>query len=220
MIRYLSGKGTTGLEAVAWEYDIGLMIQPGNTYWGRVHAYPSWCADNGCFTTNAAGFPFWRYLRMIQRPELQQYRARCRFVTAPDELTVLPSGAVVGNAVATLARFSMWSAILRNLGFPVALVAQDGLEDLLDRVPWDTVDVLFLGGSTEWKLGHGAKRCVDEARLRGKRTHMGRVNSLKRLRIANSWGIDTADGTYLKHAPDIGLPRLLSWLRTLAKESR
>ncbi len=217
MIRYLSGADTPGLAAVAHEYSVGLLIQPGNmrSYCKRTVAYPFWGGDNSCFTTKASGFDFWRYLEMLHHPLLD--KSTCLFVNAPDVLTVASDGAVVGDAKATLRRFPMWGAIIRALGFPVALVAQDGLETILDDVPWADFDVLFIGGSDAFKLGDGAKACVDEAKRRGKRTHMGRVNSLKRLRLANGWGIDTADGTYLKFGPEKNLPKLLGWLRELEK---
>ncbi|WP_458248295.1 hypothetical protein [Streptomyces sp. MAI_2237] len=38
---------------------------------------------------------------------------------------------------------------LRALGIPAALAAQDGSEHGL--IPWDSIDVLFLAGSTDWK---------------------------------------------------------------------
>jgi hypothetical protein len=215
MIRYLSGVDTPGLRLAAFESDIGLLIQPGNSYHSVIEHYPFWGGDNGAFTTKAGGFKLGAYIAMITQPALQTHRANCLFINAPDCLTVLPDGSVIGDAAATLARFPLWGAVLRNLGFPVALVAQDGLETMLGRVPWDDFDVLFVGGSTEWKLGPGAALCVREAKQRGKRTHMGRVNSLKRLRIANNLGIDTADGTFIKYGPDVNLPRLLGWIRAL-----
>lgn len=106
-------------------------------------------------------------------------------------------------------------------------------------VDWDEFDVLFLGGSaecvpcgwvrpvaqarevsrcphcharlTEWKLGRLARDLTSEAKRRGKQVHMGRVNSLKRFRYAESIGCDTADGTYIKAAPDVNLPKALAW---------
>lgn len=39
-----------------------------------------------------------------------------------------------------------------HLGYPAALVAQDGLTDA--TTPWSDLDVLFLGGSTAWKPDH------------------------------------------------------------------
>lgn len=44
---------------------------------------------------------------------------------------------------------------------------------------------------------------------------MGRVNSGKRLKLADNWGCDTADGTFLAFGPDKNLPRLLAWLENL-----
>ncbi|MFK0156517.1 hypothetical protein ACIQVK_31150 [Streptomyces sp. NPDC090493] len=44
---------------------------------------------------------------------------------------------------------------------------------------------------------------------------MGRVNSRIRLGIAEWFGCDTADGTYLAYGPDKNLPKLLSWLDDL-----
>jgi hypothetical protein len=42
---------------------------------------------------------------------------------------------------------------------------------------------------------------------------MGRVNSLRRLRLAARDGYDSVDGTFLAFGPDKNLPRLLAYLR-------
>lgn len=211
-IRYLTGVSNSLVEAVAFERNIGLLVQPGNGYHEKVGRYPVWAGDNGAFTKAAGGFSPERFRRMLSRPELRAAADRCLFVVAPDKLVVLPDGTVVGDARGTLEQFPAWAEEIRAAGFPVAFVAQNGLENMLDEVPWHLVDVLFLGGSTEWKLGDGARACVDRARAEGKRTHMGRVNSGKRLAFANSWGVDTADGTFLAFGPTKNLPRLLAWL--------
>lgn len=44
---------------------------------------------------------------------------------------------------------------------------------------------------------------------------MGRVNSRSRLKIAEWFGCDSADGTYLAYGPDKNLPKLLKWLDEL-----
>jgi len=157
-----------------------------------------WCADNGCFGKGYPGDEEWfRWL------EANSTRAgTCVFAVAPD---------VVGDAAATLTRSAPWLPRIRELGYPAAFVAQDGLEDLV--IPWDTFDVLFIGGSTEWKLGPQARAVVSDAKARGKWVHMGRVNSLKRLRYADAIGCDSADGTYLTYAPDANLPDILNWVR-------
>jgi len=159
----------------------------------------TWCADNGCFGKGYPGDEKW-----IAWLERNAHEApSCLFATAPD---------VVGEAAATLERSRPWLPKIRALGYPAALVAQDGLEVL--EVPWDEFDVLFLGGSTEWKLGPWARELTRQAKDRGKWVHMGRVNSERRYRYANAIGCDSADGTFLVFGPDKNLPRLKTWLRT------
>lgn len=161
----------------------------------------TWCADNGCFGKGYPGDEKW-----LAWLEKNAYAAAdCLFATAPD---------VVGDAVATLERSAPFLPKIRELGYPAALVAQDGLEDL--EIPWDEFDVLFIGGSTEWKLGAAAREIVREAKAQGKRVHMGRVNSMRRYRYAEAIGCDTVDGTFLVFGPDKNLDRLCAWLNDAA----
>lgn len=223
MISYLTGCACAGVEAIAHERNIGLLVQPGNSYHEKIDAYPAWAGDNGAFTKAAGGFSPERFRRMLSQPKLRTpaARAKCLFVVAPDKLVVLADGTVVGDARGTLEQFPAWAQEIRAAGFSVAFVAQNGLEDMLDEVPWHLVDVLFLGGSTEWKLdAAGAGACVRRAKLEGKRVHMGRVNSYKRLALAQSWGVDTADGTFLGFGPVKNLPRLVAWLDKLDASDR
>ncbi len=163
-----------------------------------------WAADNGCFTQPQL-FDLGVYLRWLaaRRP----WSSTCLFATAPD---------VVGNARATLERSEDTLPCLRAVGFPAALVAQDGLEEL--EVPWDSFDALFIGGTTKWKLSEAAYSLVAEASKRGKWTHQGRCNSLRRLRAAVSGGYDSADGTYLKFGPNVNLPKMEGWLEALKRQ--
>lgn len=160
----------------------------------------AWCADNGCYGKGWPGEYAWLGWLDSFTPE---QRARCDFAVAPD---------VVGDADATLARSLPWLATIAHLGYPVAYVAQDGAT--IDTLPWDQLDVLFLGGTTGWKLGPVAHSLTAAARDRGKRVHMGRVNSERRYRYAAAIGCDSADGTYLTYGPDRLLPAVLAWLRT------
>lgn len=156
-----------------------------------------WCADNGRYGKGWPGSDEWFAWLSGMDP------AGCAFAAAPD---------VVGDAAATLAESLPWLPRIRALGYPAALVAQDGLESL--PVPWDAFDVLFIGGTTSWKLGHPARALVAEAKRRGKHVHMGRVNSERRYRYAAAIGCDSADGTYLTYGPDRNLPSLLAWVRS------
>lgn len=154
-----------------------------------------WCADNGCFSDRWDEDRWWSFL------VANAHRAdMCLFAVAPD---------VVANAAATLARSAPWMPRIRALGYPVAFVAQDGQESL--PVPWDSFDVLFVGGSTEWKLGRHARALVAEAKRRGVYVHMGRVNSERRWRYAEAIGCDSVDGTFLTFGPDVNLPKVLAW---------
>lgn len=162
-----------------------------------------WCADNGCYGKGWPGSTAWVAWLTANAGDA----ATCSFATAPD---------VVGHAAATLERSAPWLPVIRSLGYPAALVAQDGLEEL--DVPWDTFDVLFIGGSTEWKLGPEARGLVAEAKARGKAVHMGRVNSRRRYDYAAAIGCDSVDGTYLVYGPTVNLPKLLSWVSTPALE--
>jgi len=157
-----------------------------------------WCADNGCFGKGYPGDEKW--LGWLEKNA--HAAADCLFATAPD---------VVGDAEATLARSRPFLPQIRAMGYPAALVAQDGLEDL--DIPWNDFDVLFIGGSTEWKLGPAARHLIKQAKDRGKWVHMGRVNSQRRYKYAHEIGCDSVDGTYLTFGPDINLPKLLSWSR-------
>src|SRR5207245_5613217 len=106
---------------------------------------------------------------------------------------------------------------IRALGLPAALVAQDGVTDCMRPEHWDEFDVLFLGGSDDFKLGWEAAEITRRARMVGKWVHMGRVNSLKRMRIAQAIGCDSADGTYIRFGPPgETVPTVLSWLTDTA----
>lgn len=162
----------------------------------------TWCADNGCFTDVWSEDAWWQFL------ENNAERAEsCMFAVAPD---------VVGEAWPTQMRAMSWLAKIRELGYPAAYVAQDGART--DRIPWEHFDVLFLGGSTEWKLGWEAAALTYIAKRWGKKVHMGRVNSFKRLDYAKRIGCDSADGTYIAFGPDQNLPKVLRWVDELAAQ--
>lgn len=159
---------------------------------------PGWdvIADNGCFSDRWTREGWESWLPTVDRPST-------RFAVVPD---------VVGDHRATLERWLEFSPWVRSLGFQPAFVLQDGCTE--SEVPRDA-EFLFIGGSTEWKLSPCARDITMSAVAEGRWVHMGRVNSLKRLRIAASWGVSSVDGTYLTFGPDVNLPTLLSWLRAL-----
>jgi hypothetical protein len=179
--------------------DLGAILTPkqGNKIPNGVH----WCADNGVFGKGFPGEDKW----FEWLSALPYDKRLCEFAVAPD---------VVGDASATIARSTPWMHKIRALGLPVAFVAQDGQESL--PVPWAEFDVLFIGGTTGWKLSVHAQRLALQAVRHLKRVHMGRVNSHRRLITASlSHYCHTADGTYLAFGPDVNLPKVEAWLDDL-----
>lgn len=153
---------------------LGALLVPGN---GNKPAGKPWACDNGAF----AGFREKAFLKMLGKV---RGLPGCLWVAAPD---------VVCDALGTRERFDKWEPVLREMGFPVALVAQNGLA--IETTPWSRLDCLFIGGDDAFKLGPEARELAREAKRRGKLVHMGRVNSLRRLRYAHSIGCDSVDGT-------------------------
>jgi len=162
--------------------NLGRLVTPRHFCSLHEHRGWPWAADNDCFQ----GLDPAAYIRMLDA--LVGAPGECLFVTVPD---------VVADALATAKLFEVWWRALARRGLPAALVAQDGLEHL-ERwlsMAWPRIDALFLGGSTDWKLGPSAEALVAAAKDRGKWVHMGRVNSSCRIRYAASIGCDSVDGT-------------------------
>ena len=105
---------------------------------------------------------------------------------------------------------------IRLLGFKVAFVAQDGATK--NNIDWSSFDCLFIGGTTKWKLSEYASNVVQEAKAKDKWVHMGRVNSYKRMRVAQAIGVDSVDGTSLAFAPDKNTKDLLTWIARINKQ--
>ena len=210
MIRYHTIPSTPKLRAAMQAGILDAMTGP---YQGNVLPPCVWAADNGKFTKDGPRKNWLGVRKWYEWLEGQvaRYGAdTCRFAVAPD---------VPLDAEATLRESAPWLAKIRELGIPAAFAAQNGCD--LNRLPWDDLDVLFLAGGpersgdprSEWKLGPVARRLAQQARDLGKSVHMARVNSRRRMRIAETYGCQSADGTFLAWAPDINLERITRvWL--------
>lgn len=109
-------------------------------------------------------------------------REQCLFVAVPD---------IVGSARRTLEVFERWK--LRLSGWKLALVCQDGQEDL--PLPWDDIAAVFIGGSTAWKCGPHAEHIIRAAKALDKWVHVGRVNEPGRFEHFDKLGADSCDGS-------------------------
>ena len=160
-----------------------------------------WAADNDCFQELDPD----AYRRML---DAIHGLPGCRFVTAPD---------VVGDWEATRELFDEWYVELSACWQPIAYVLQD--EQPLVDVPWRSIQAVFVGGSTEYKLSAEAERLVRYAKwTRGLYVHMGRVNSRRRFDYARAIGCDSIDGSSFSKWRNRWLPGALRWHRDPIQE--
>ncbi|KAA6215034.1 hypothetical protein CP973_39205 [Streptomyces albofaciens JCM 4342] len=191
---YLSTPSSPAIRQAMRDGRLGWMNTPrqGN----RLPTDVTWAADNGRFGKGWPGLDRW--LRWLDAHADRS--STCLFAVAPD---------VPMDARATLRESAPWLPHIRALGYRAAFAAQDGAESM--ALPWDDFDVLFLAGTTDWKLGQDARDLTAQALELGKGVHMGHVNSARRYRYARSLGCGSADGTFLAYAPDTNLRRLSAW---------
>jgi len=155
--------------------EVGQLLTPLTRYRLRDPLRP-WAIDNGGFS----GFDARAFLALLERESAR--KADCLFVASPD---------VVASARRTLEIFERWKT--RLAGWRVALVCQDGQESL--PIPWDEIDAVFIGGSTNWKCSPAAAQIVRAAKILDKWVHIGRVNEPGRWKHFEDLGADSADGT-------------------------
>lgn len=155
------------------------------TFFHRQQSESCFAIDNGAF----AGLDVKAFRALLDREFASRHL--CRFVAVPD---------VPMNARRTLEVYRDWRD--RLTCWRLALVAQDGLEDL--DIPWRGLSAIFIGGSTKWKLSQAAKDVVKAAKALEKWVHAGRVNTPARFEYFEEMGADSIDGT--------GLSRY-SWMR-------
>jgi hypothetical protein len=191
----VSGATVTVRELIVQHPNLGVLICPaaGNSAPERGTV---WAADNSAFS----GFDEATFIQMLKRIE---GRDDCRFVTAPD---------VVGDHEATLNLWEKWNPKIRNYGLTPAFVAQDGC--LPDSVPWRDVGAVFIGGTTRYKLGEAAAAIVGEGNRQNVWTHMGRVNTARRILYAAALGTRSIDGSGFSRFSATHLP----WALRLAKQ--
>lgn len=187
MILLVSGATTS----VAWFHPkrVGVLCVPGS--WSHhIHENRPWAGDNGAYS----GFEEWAFLAMLEK--LQPYRSTCLFISAPD---------VVGNAEQTADLFKVWAPRIREAGYPVAYVLQDGATTL------PPCDAVFLGGTTLFKLSEGALRLCDEAKATGRWVHVGRVNTSRRIQRFIEVA-DSIDGGTASRWAMTNIPKMLRWI--------
>ena len=156
------------------ELILGQLLTPltGYSEWGGVYAI-----DNGAFS----GFDAVKFGRLLARQS--DRKSDCLFVACPD---------IVGAGQRTMELFAMRSLWIPS-GWKVAMVAQDGMENL--TIPWSDMDAVFIGGGDPWKDSKHSADIVRAAKMLGKWVHVGRVNTPKRFDHFAALGADSCDGS-------------------------
>lgn len=145
--------------------------------------FMDYALDNGAFK-GGDGWEEEPWLKLLEWARLSGKAPR--WVLVPD---------VVGDRTRTLQRWDIYAPIARKFGWPLAFAAQDGM--IPSDVP-EEAQVVFVGGSTEWKWRTVTMWCDAF-----KRVHIGRVNTYRRLFECHDAGAESTDGTGLTRGDQI-----------------
>ncbi len=190
---------TRTVARVGLEYPgaVGHLLTPGNRN-APASLSLTYAADNGCYH----GFhpdAFTAFLGRLARAERKPL-----WVCAPD---------VVGGAECTLDYWPRWMMTIAAHGLEPAFVLQDGMQ----RRELPGAKAFFVGGTTKWKLSGHVVGLAEEIKGRGAWLHVGRVNTLRRLRFAHEIGADSVDGSCFSRWAD----KFLLWaVRYVARLER
>lgn len=187
--------------------DWGFLLEPGqikHTRGSWIPDVPRYAIESGAYRTWQKGIPF----------DEKGYRFWIRNTGHAADWIALPD--VVGDRCKTLELACQWYPRVRAMQphTTILLVVQDGMDES------DIVDFLragvgvFIGGSTEWKLKtmpYWGRVCARH----GVWLHVGRVNTLKRLRMSAAAGATSIDGSGFIKFPDAVFARFDRWLDDL-----
>ena len=155
---------------------IANLISPDGWDWAGEPPF-SYALDNWAWIAykNQISWNEGKFLKLVDRA------AGCR---VPPLFLIVPD--VVGDCRATLESWHKWYPQLKDLGWPLAFAVQDGMLD--SNIP-DNADLIFVGGTQEWKFKTMAHWCQKFP------CHVGQVNTGKRLYEAHQAGAWSVDGT-------------------------
>ncbi len=167
-IGYLAGKF---LNRIGW------LLSPDG--WRQPPTWMPYALDNGAYGawSNDREWDAEAFLKLIEKSKSAH---KPRWVVVPD---------VVADRESTIIRWHEWMPQLRDRlhGVCFAFAVQDGMTP--NDVP-DEADVIFVGGTTEWKWKHLHSWANNFPRV-----HVGRVNSERLLWICHEAGVESCDGT-------------------------
>ena len=228
-MRYFVVRPTNALSVAACvEHRFGVLLSPIDIREGRVSSVSGsvhpvaglpYVLDNGAWACHMAGIE-WEPGPMLHLAER---------LGPASEWMVLPD--IVGGGRESLVRSIDFYKQQRPEHVPAWMLAvQDGMNiadvrRLLDLYPLG----IFVGGSTDWKW-RTAHEWAELGLDLGRRVHVGRVNSQRRIRLCRDLGIASCDGSsvsrFSKNAPGLALfhdgdsPIVASYARHTIAERR
>jgi hypothetical protein len=180
---------------------LGWLISPDG--WRKPPSWMPYALDNGAFGAwlNKREWDEQKFIDLLDRAKTH---IRPLWVAVPD---------VVADAEATKAKWVEWHRRIKDIiNVPLAFVVQDGMTT--DDVPL-SADVVFVGGSTEWKWRNLRHFTEHHARV-----HVGRVNSERLLWMAHDAGAESCDGTGWMRGGEDRLEELERYLRLSTRNDK
>jgi len=177
---------------------LGWIVGPNAYKKHRFWPWISYALDNDAFAAWTNGKPWdeGAFFEMLQETKLQPVKPL--WVIVPD---------VVGDLEATKNNWKQYADRIAGFGWPLAFAVQDGMTR--EDVPTDAA-VVFVGGSDDrnWKWRTAHYWCDHFERV-----HIGRVNSVRRVRYSEKIGAESADGSSWFRDPSRSrLKDLENWL--------
>lgn len=178
---------------------IGWLLSPKG--WIKPPSWMPYALDNGAYGAWINKLP-WDSNEFRKHINKSKTAHKPLWVVVPD---------VVTDMEATLISWQEWSPQLRLLlpNVPLAFAVQDGMTPY--HVPKD-VEVIFVGGTTDWKWKNLYSWTDNFPRV-----HVGRVNSERLLWMAHDAGVESCDGTGWMRGGEDRLKGLWSYLEQSTK---
>jgi len=157
---------------------VGWLIGPSGRHKTKLRQWIPYACDNDAFTAwqNKTAWSESDYFEFLEWTAKQEHKPL--WVTVPD---------VVADKGRTLENWDKYAPRCREFGHDLAFVMQDGMTP--DDVPSDA-DLVFIGGTFRWKWNNLPAFCEALSRV-----HVGRVNTLSKVRRAEELGVESVDGT-------------------------
>ena len=179
-----------------WPGKVGLLLGPAYFRKQAIRPWLTYVLDNDAFSawSNGTEWNHAAWTEMLKRAMLNKHKPA--WVLVPD---------VVADKTATLASWQRHAPEAASYSWPLAFAVQDGMTP--DDVP-EGAQVVFVGGTTEWKWQNLPMWCASFSRV-----HVGRVNNIEKVYHCEDMGIESVDGTGWFKDPtrEDKLPALLSW---------